>query len=238
MKCTIDQIIAEIGNARKESDMADQIYKKVVDQYMEAEDTEPLEEALQVADSMKTFRSLYRECLFEMAAKIVMAALCEAWTEPAFLQKWEGTPFHYKRLQNALSQIALAVLPEGSRIFIYVSERDTWATPSLKVYCPVPGDPENRDTALLDAYVPYALSPSDDDGKRVFRLVEDEAAPASPDFPAFAEIMDACDSTYASKRERDKMLEDAISAARSLTAERSLGFTTLRNEIESRHFEF
>ena len=40
MKCTIDQIIAEIGNARKESDMADQIYKKVVDQYMEAEDTE------------------------------------------------------------------------------------------------------------------------------------------------------------------------------------------------------
>ena len=154
------------------------------------------------------------------------------------MQKWEGTPFHYKRLQNALSQIALAVLPEGSRIFIYVSERDTWATPSLKVYCPVPGDPENRDTALLDAYVPYALSPSDDDGKRVFRLVEDEAVPASPDFPAFAEIMDACDSTYASKRERDKMIEDAISAARSLTAERSLGFTTLRNEIESRHFEF
>ena len=61
MKCTIDQIIAEIGNARKESDMADQIYKKVVDQYMEAEDTEPLEEALQVADSMKTSRSLYLE---------------------------------------------------------------------------------------------------------------------------------------------------------------------------------
>lgn len=183
-------------------------------------------------------KELYLSCLTEMADEVISDMLIGAWSDPGLLEKWSGTPWHYKRLQNALSQIALAALPEGSRIFIYVSERDTWAIPSFKVYCPVPGDPENRDTALLDAYVPYALSPSDDDGKRVFRLIEDEAVPASPDFPAFAEIMDACDSTYASKRERDKMLENAISAARSLTAERSLGFTTLRNEIESRHFEF
>ena len=238
MKYTIEQIIAEIGEARKRADMADKILKKAVDQYMEAEDREPLEEALQVADSTKTSRSLYLKCLFEMSAKIVLAALCETWTEPAFLKKWEGTPFHYKRLQNALSEAALSVLPEGSRIFIYVSERDTWATPSLKAYCPVPGDPDNCGTALLDCYMPYALSPNGDDGKRIFRLVEGETIPASPDFPTFAEILDACDSAHVTKREREKILDDAISAARALATERSLGFTVLRNEIEHRRYEF
>lgn len=238
MKYTIEQIIAEIGEARKRADMADKNLKKAVDQYMEAEDREPLEGALQVADSMKTSRSLYLKCLFEMSAKIVLAALCEAWTEPAFLQKWEGTPFHYKRLQKALSEAALAVLPEGSRIFIYVSERDTWATPSLKAYCPVPGDPDNCGTALLDCYMPYALSPNGDADKRIFRLVEGESAPASPDFPAFTEILDACDATYSAKREREKILDDAICAARALATERSHGFTVLRDEIEHRRYEF
>lgn len=238
MKCTIDQIIAEIGNARKESDMADQIYKKVVDQYMEAEDTEPLEEALQVADSMKTSRSLYLECLFEMAAKIVTAALCEAWTEPAFLQKWEGTPFHYKRLQNALSQIALAVLPEGSSVGIYSGARDTWAAPSLIVRCPVPGDADDCRTTLVGSYVPYALAPIADEGARAFRLTDKDDLPRSPDFPTFDEILNACDGTYAAKREREKILDDAVSAARTFASEHSLGFRALRDKIEHRHYEF
>lgn len=237
MKYTIDQVIAEIGNAREHADKARETFQEVWNEYVNTEETGALDEKLAQADYAKAVCNLYLKCLFEMSAKILTAALCEAWTEPKFLKKWEGTPWHYKRLRSTLEACGQKILPEGSSVYIWQSERETWAAPGLKVYCNVPGDAHDRGTLLLDAYVPYAIAPCSEKNVRVFQLIEGDAAPTAPDFPSFEDILDACGNAYASKREREKILDDAISTARELAAQRSLGFTTLRKEIEDRHYE-
>mgnify|MGYP001029150093 CR=1 FL=1 len=237
MQYTVNQIIEEIGLACEQVENAEELFQSVWGEYLSTKEAEALHEALNRADDAKTSWNLYLKCLFEMAAKTIIAALCEVWTESDFLQRWEGTPWHYKRLRSALAATAQRALPEGLSVDICVSERDTWATPKLMVRCRVPGDDEGM-SLVVDSYVPYALAPVDDGGVRVFKLIDGEPVPQSPDFPSFPETFKACESACAVKHEREKILDDAIGAARALAYERCLGFSTLRDEIESRRYEF
>lgn len=238
MQYTIEQVIAEVANARERGLRADKALQKALDNYSSAEDPSRYEDEYDLAETATITSGLYLSCLSEMAVKIVTPKLYEVWTEPAFLQKWEGTPFRYKRLLNALERRALEVLPEGSSIEIYTYNHEPWVLPHITIDIPVLSGTEGNHPVFVDSYMPLVLAPLEDDGHRVFRLDTRESAPASPDFSSFADITDACDGVFAIKRKRDKILDDAIRAARELATERSLGLSELRGAIESRHYEF
>lgn len=58
--------------------------------------------------------ALYRDCVREMLTMTVKHACYDAWEDEAFREKWNGTPFRYKRFAAA----AFDWLPEGWRGFV------------------------------------------------------------------------------------------------------------------------
>ena len=74
-------------------------------------------QAREVLEESET-KELYLSCLTEMADEVISDMLIGAWSDHVLLEKWSGTPWHYKRLKKALEAAALDVLPEGSIVQI------------------------------------------------------------------------------------------------------------------------
>ena len=95
-------------------------------------------QAREVLEESET-KELYLSCLTEMADEVISDLLIGAWSAPDLLEKWSGTPWHYKRLKKALEAAALDVLPEGSIVQINAYS-EIWTTATVVAFCPVPGD--------------------------------------------------------------------------------------------------
>lgn len=186
-------------------------------------------QAREVLEESET-KELYLSCLTEMADEVISDMLIGAWSDPGLLEKWSGTPWHYKRLKKALEAAALDVLPEGSTVQINAYS-EIWTTATVVAFCPVPGDTTELGTRLLNTYAPRPLMRRVD-GVNTFQLVgEDKHAPR--ELPPFNELLDACCDVAEVKRERDAAIMAAIEKAREIRGERSLGLNTLNVVLDS-----
>lgn len=186
-------------------------------------------QAREVLEDSET-KELYLSCLTEMADEVISDMLIEAWSAPDLLEKWSGTPWHYKRLKKALEAAALDVLPEGSIVQINAYS-EIWTTATVVAFCPVPGDTTEFGTRLLNTYAPRPLMRRVD-GVNTFQLVgEDKHAPR--ELPPFNELLGVCCDVAEVKRERDAAIKAATEKARALREERSLGLNTLNVVLDS-----
>ena len=126
-------------------------------------------QAREVLEESET-KELYLSCLTEMADEVISDMLIGAWSDPGLLEKWSGTPWHYKRLKKALEAAALDVLPEGSTVQINAYS-EIWTTATVVAFCPVPGDTTELGTRLLNTYAPRPLMRRVD-GVNTFHLWE------------------------------------------------------------------
>lgn len=186
-------------------------------------------QAREVLEESET-KELYLSCLTEMADEVISDMLIGAWSDPGLLEKWSGTPWHYKRLKKALEAAALDVLPEGSTVQMNAYS-EIWTTATVVAFCPVPGDTTEFGTRLLNAYAPRPLMRRVD-GVNTFQLVgEDKHAPR--EFPPFNELLGVCCDVAEVKRERDAAIKAATEKARAIREERSLGLNTLNVVLDS-----
>lgn len=192
-------------------------------QYTVEEIIHQMGQACEVLEDSET-KKLYLSCLNEMCNAVIGEALIEAWSAPELLEKWSGTPWHYKRLQKALEAAALDVLPEGSRIYIYAPS-DSWSAVTISAWCPFPG----CDAKLLDGFMPWAFA-ARVEGEYCYQIREGSKS-EHRDFPAFNELLDACCDVTEAKSERDSVIMEAIAKANAIREERSLGLVTLKNAI-------
>jgi len=186
-------------------------------------------QAREVLEESET-KELYLSCLTEMADEVISDLLIGGWSDPGLLEKWSGTPWHYKRLKKALEAAALDVLPEGSTVQINAYS-EIWTTATVVAFCPVPGDTTELGTRLLNTYAPRPLMRRVD-GVNTFQLVgEDKHAPR--ELPPFNELLGVCCDVAEVKRERDAAIKAATEKARALREERSLGLNTLNVVLDS-----
>lgn len=186
-------------------------------------------QAREVLEESET-KELYLSRLTEMADEVISDMLIEAWSDPGLLEKWSGTPWHYKRLKKALEAAALDVLPEGSTVQMNAYS-EIWTTATVVAFCPVPGDTTEFGTRLLNAYAPRPLMRRVD-GVNTFQLVgEDKHAPR--ELPPFNELLGVCCDVAEVKRERDAAIKAATEKARAIREERSLGLNTLNVVLDS-----
>ena len=186
-------------------------------------------QAREVLEESET-KELYLSCLTEMADEVISDLLIGAWSAPDLLEKWSGTPWHYKRLKKALEAAALDVLPEGSIVQINAYS-EIWTTATVVAFCPVPGDTTEYGTRLLNTYAPRPLMRRVD-GVNTFQLVEDEKH-APRELPAFNELLDVCCEIAEVKRERDAAVIAAEEKAREIREEHSLGLYALNAILDS-----
>lgn len=186
-------------------------------------------QAREVLEESET-KELYLSCLTEMADEVISDMLIGAWSDPGLLEKWGGTPWHYKRLKKALEAAALDVLPEGSTVQINAYS-EIWTTATVVAFCPVPGDTTELGTRLLNTYAPRPLMRRVDVVNTFQLAEEDKHAPR--ELPPFNELLDVCCDVAEVKRERDAAIKAATEKAMEIREERSLGLNTLNVVLDS-----
>lgn len=174
------------------------------------------DEAQGLADSL----ALYSKAVSEILAGAVADELKRLWASDAFREKWDGTPFRYKRFNAA----AFACLDqEHFKGYAYGSGR------VCVRYCPEGVGVWEGSFEVADFIASGFYTGGWDDV--LFSVGDGVTAPEPRDLPELAEIAQACRNAATVRAERRRILDDAKREADDLAKSASLGIYAIKDAI-------
>lgn len=137
--------------------------------------------ATQMAEHDVALYNLYVKALDEVLSRALRYLAYDEWENPAFLEKWGGTPLRYKRFQAA----TFTWLPDGWSGTVY-------PTGDVSIY--------DENHKLVGEFTAWRFAQCEDGGfsDRTFNLAENVDSARSP-VPAPDEIFAACEESFATK---------------------------------------
>ena len=179
-----------------------------------------LEASAVEASELANALSLYSKAVSEILSGAVADELKRFWASDAFREKWDGTPFRYKRFNAA----AFACLDqEHFKGYAYGSGR------VCVRYCPEGVGVWEGSFEVADFIASGFYTGGWDDV--LFSVGDGVTAPEPRDLPELAEIAQACRNAATVRAERRRILDDAKREADDLAKSASLGIYAIKDAI-------